>query len=92
VSIVLVRNPYDRLLSAYLDKMVLQRKARLAPRGFEPGGSFESFLGNLTQLDPAHVDIHYRPMSLQVRVRDRVRVRVRVTLTLTLTLTLTCKP
>ena len=73
-----MRNPYDRLLSAYLDKMVLQRKARLAPRGFEPGGSFESFLGNLTQLDPARVDIHYRPMSLQVRVRDRVRVRVRV--------------
>ena len=73
-----MRNPYDRLLSAYLDKMVLQRKARLAPRGFEPGGSFESFLGNLTQLNPAHVDIHYRPMSLQVRVRDRVRVRVRV--------------
>ena len=73
-----MRNPYDRLLSAYLDKMVLQRKARLAPRGFEPGGSFESFLGNLTQLDPAHVDIHYRPMSLQARVKDRVRVRVGV--------------
>ena len=65
VRIVLVRNPYDRLLSAYLDKMVLQRKARLAPGGFEPGGSFESFLGNLTRLDPDEVDIHYRPMSLQ---------------------------
>ena len=65
VRIVLVRNPYDRLLSAYLDKMVLQRKARLAPGGFEPGGSFESFLGNLTRLDPGKVDIHYRPMSLQ---------------------------
>ena len=65
VRIVLVRNPYDRLLSAYLDKMVLQRKAKLAPGGFEPGGSFEHFLGNLTLLDPAKVDIHYRPMSLQ---------------------------
>ena len=65
VRIVVVRNPYDRLLSAYLDKMVLQRKARLAPGNFEPGGSFESFLGNLTRRDPASVDIHYRPMSLQ---------------------------
>ena len=32
VRIVLVRNPYDRLLAAYLDKMVLQRKAKLVRR------------------------------------------------------------
>lgn len=38
---------------------------RQAPRGFEPGGGFEAFLGNLTRLQPDQADIHYRPMSRQ---------------------------
>ena len=33
--------------------------------GFEPGGGFEAFLGNLTRLQPDQADIHYRPMSRQ---------------------------
>ena len=56
----------DRLLSGFLDKMQLQRKADRAPAYFRPGGSFEEFVRNLTSLErPRLADIHFRPASRQ---------------------------
>ena len=58
--------PQDRLLSGFLDKMQLQRKADRAPAHFLPGGTFEEFVRNLTSLErPRLADIHFRPASRQ---------------------------
>lgn len=68
----LVRSPYERVLSAYLDKLVLTNTSRVfdrwlaslvSPPGFrQHKGSFGELLGNLTQMNPLdrHVDPHFR--------------------------------
>jgi len=67
-----VRNPYTRVLSAYLDKINTNQKPKeqiimtlwdkLKPMDTQI--SFESFLGALQQIDPLKMDPHWRPMHL----------------------------
>ena len=63
--IIIVRDPYDRLLSGYLDKIVMQKIARLAPKPYKIGDGFAAFVGNLTQRPPEEANVHWRPQALQ---------------------------
>ena len=42
--VCIVRNPYERMLSAYLDKVYQQSNAVFWPPGLRRGASFEAFV------------------------------------------------
>lgn len=57
-----VRNPYTRILSAYLDRI-----GRKLDNNFDYNGddiTFEAFLQSLSKNNPFELDRHYRPLSL----------------------------
>lgn len=72
-----VRNPYTRVLSCYLDKMVkteFERK-RLAPKlGLDPEEvpSFKTFLQRVSQQSDDEYDIHWAPQTYLLRP-NRIR-------------------
>ena len=64
-----VRNPYTRVLSAYLDKLVnntWERNRRLPLLGLDPESqpSFLEFLQRIESIPPERQDIHWMPQSL----------------------------
>lgn len=64
-----VRNPYSRILSAYLDKLVhneWERQKRLPALGFASDAhpSFARFLEIIASGDPTRLDIHWMPQSI----------------------------
>ncbi len=64
-----VRNPYARVLSAYLDKIVgneWERHRRLPQLGFAPDShvTFEAFLERIVADPPDEMDIHWMPQTL----------------------------
>jgi hypothetical protein len=63
------RNPYDRLLSGYLDKIARPgpfRRERLRSLGLMDGTiSFADFVGALEARDPVDFDAHWRPQHVQ---------------------------
>ena len=44
IRILIVRSPYERMLSAYMDKVVTHGQLQLAPRGMQRNGSFAEFV------------------------------------------------
>ena len=44
IRILIVRSPYERMLSAYMDKLVTHGQLQLAPRGMQRNGSFAEFV------------------------------------------------
>lgn len=63
------RNPYTRVLSAYLDKLVTnewERERRLPQLGFRKNTrpSFTKFLERISDQDPHDMDIHWTPQTL----------------------------
>ncbi len=63
-----VRNPYTRVLSAYLDKLVTnewERERRLPQLGFRKNArpTFISFLERIIDQDPVEMDIHWTPQT-----------------------------
>jgi len=67
-SFTIVRNPYDRILSTYLDKIVTnlwEKKRRVGSLGFkfEEDISFLNFLKAIEKQDPLDMDIHWKPQS-----------------------------
>lgn len=70
-----VRNPYTRVLSCYLEKIVADwsERSRLAPSlNFDPNApiSFEDFLRAIERLDDRERDVHYRSQSVLINDRD----------------------
>jgi len=75
-KICFVRNPYYRVLSAYIDKFVrktpemriaTQSKIALAA-GFQPGAdvSFGEFIDSIGSQKPIDMDAHWRPLTYQL--------------------------
>jgi len=71
VKFIIVRDPYERLLSAYLDKVAPFAPGENAPGTRYPDGmdldhvaatSFPDFVGLLLDADPAEVDPHFAPI------------------------------
>lgn len=65
---VFIRNPYERVLSAYLDKIVTnqwEKKRRVGGLGFtfEDEISFLDFLEAISRQNPLDMDIHWRPQT-----------------------------
>mmetsp|Transcript_7201 Transcript_7201/g.12132 ORF Transcript_7201/g.12132 Transcript_7201/m.12132 type:complete len:283 (+) Transcript_7201:182-1030(+) len=62
---MLVRNPYSRFLSAYLDKVRLQNKTALWPRRFRDGldHSFAALINATCAPGVKDVDRHFLPLS-----------------------------
>jgi len=60
-TFTLVRNPYTRALSAYLDRIVRKVDPRFSVQG---DVTFEEFLCMISKDDPIDLDPHYRPQSL----------------------------
>lgn len=63
-----VRNPFTRVLAAYLDKLVnnaWERERRLPELGFAPDArpTFLEFLESIAQQPPEEMDIHWCPQS-----------------------------
>ena len=63
----LVRSPYARLLSAFLDKLAFTNATRrfdewlmhlVKPKGFHAGGSFAAFVEALTKLSPSSREVN----------------------------------
>lgn len=69
-----VRHPLGRLVSAYLNKIVLPQKGgRFRERaGFatDETPSFEAFVAALQSIDPARHDPHWRPQHLNLMADD----------------------
>lgn len=64
-----VRNPYPRVLSAYLDKIIQnewERKRHLPLLGFAPDSypSFLEFLQRIADQNPEDMDIHWCPQTV----------------------------
>ena len=72
---MLVRNPYSRLLSAYLDKVVKQNVSKMWPRRFRDGRarSFDAFVEAVISSPMGDVDRHFQPLSrhCQMSAGDR---------------------
>lgn len=72
-NIAVVRNPFDRAVSAYLDKFCgAERRAPWVRRVIDQGGtagaiSFVQFLRSLDASAPETLDGHWRPQWLKVR-------------------------
>ena len=63
VRITFVRNPYDRLLSLWKQKVKVPNKFALrASNNFETGMSFEAFVKEVCLEDLSVANVHYRPM------------------------------
>jgi predicted RNase H-like nuclease len=43
IRLITVRNPYERILSAYLDKVLREKDSPLIPRGFPTSGPNRTF-------------------------------------------------
>ena len=86
---VVVRDPFDRLVSAYLEKFVINRKNRDNPRhtssviaaiqglsapDFDRGISFADFVRHVTSQDPEQLDPHWKPQMLYLRDVDYDRI------------------
>ncbi|HEY6633357.1 MAG TPA: sulfotransferase family protein [Rhizobiaceae bacterium] len=70
-----VRNPYDRIISAYLDKIALGTKPRKRKLpGLGPVGeiSFRDFLLTLQRQKAARMNRHWRPQSLLISPRVKL--------------------
>ena len=72
-----VRNPYTRVVSAYLDKFVTNKweaRRRLPKLGFPPNAeiSLLQFLRTIAERDPAQMDIHWMPQTVLLQP-DKVR-------------------
>lgn len=73
VKFCFVRNPFTRILSAYLDKIErgeTEKRQILRILGHDPNDlkrevTFLEFLKALSQMQPAQMDKHWRPQSLQ---------------------------
>ncbi|GMH37427.1 hypothetical protein BSKO_05300 [Bryopsis sp. KO-2023] len=70
IKLAMVRNPVDRVLSGYLNKMVSVRKYSLLPEGSweedkvaEPP-TFEEFVDIIGSVPQQSLDKHFRPQSL----------------------------
>jgi hypothetical protein len=69
-----VRNPFTRILSAYLDKILRNQRHKRSvllalgrdPHDLEQFVSFEEFVRSLARLDPYHMDNHWRPQAQQL--------------------------
>ena len=68
--LITVRNPYERILSAYLDKIVSLREAgrrvQLKPRGFSSNGTFAEFVAAAaSERTPTNglAAMHYGPIT-----------------------------
>jgi hypothetical protein len=71
-----VRNPYSRVVSAYLDKIVTnqwEKERRLPPLGYDPNDEVEfiDFLKSISQYPPQRMDIHWMPQYTILRP-DRI--------------------
>lgn len=67
-SFAFVRNPYSRVLSCYIDKIVTnewERARHLPALGFEKGSdvSFEEFLEVIVEQKVSEMDIHWCPQT-----------------------------
>lgn len=71
-----VRNPYTRIVSAYLDKIVTnqwEKQRRLPPLGYDPNDEveFHDFLKSISRYPPERMDIHWMPQHTILRP-DRI--------------------
>lgn len=75
-----VRNPFDRVLSAYANKIVRpQKRGRFRERaGFAANDcpSFERFVDALATQDPAQFDPHWRPQTINLLFDDLTYHRI----------------
>lgn len=76
-----VRNPYTRVLSAYLDKLVTnewERERRLPQLGFRKNArpTFTTFLERIIDQDPVDMDIHWTPQTQLLGLPDNTYDRV----------------
>ncbi len=76
----IVRNPYTRVVSAYLDKLVTNKweaRRRLPRLGFTPDAEITllQFLQTIARQESAHMDIHWMPQAVLLQP-DKVRYDV----------------
>jgi len=69
----LIRNPYDRLVSGYSDKIIKRWKPYLAKHGMYPNMSFSEFVDCVVNTDPNHINQHFRPLHIDM-VHDGIMV------------------
>lgn len=67
-----VRDPFTRIVSAYLDKLVInnwERKRRLPTLGYKPTASIslKTFLKTIRAQKPENMDIHWMPQAVLLR-------------------------
>ncbi|KAL3894565.1 MAG: hypothetical protein SGPRY_013778, partial [Prymnesium sp.] len=66
VSFIIVRSPYERMLSAYMDKVVSAGQLNLAPRGMKRNGTFADFVTLALKEQKVHSllgALHYAPIT-----------------------------
>lgn len=59
-----VRNPWDRLLSCYLQKKLKNRKDFFLRNGLKPEMTFEQFVERVCEIPEANADVHFRSQFL----------------------------
>ena len=69
-----VRNPFSRVVSAYIDKVLMggpERERILSSMGFDPrlDTPFAGFLETLRDMSPESADIHFAPQSFLLQPR-----------------------
>lgn len=64
------RNPYTRILSAYLDKIVSGDICKFHELHGRRPASFEAFLDVLTEADPSTLDPHFCPQHINLALPD----------------------
>eukprot|EP00510_Aplanochytrium_minuta_P003328 CAMPEP_0184007556 /NCGR_PEP_ID=MMETSP0954-20121128/1403_1 /TAXON_ID=627963 /ORGANISM="Aplanochytrium sp, Strain PBS07" /LENGTH=261 /DNA_ID=CAMNT_0026286407 /DNA_START=345 /DNA_END=1131 /DNA_ORIENTATION=+ len=65
---MIVKNPYTRFLSGYLDKIELQGLRKYFPPGFDKGSNFTDFVEGYSKVPLDEMNKHFRPITHQCNI------------------------